>query len=178
MVAGHSVGELTAAAVAGASRRDAVALAARRGADMAAACATTPTGMSAVLGGDPEVSSPPSRPPVWYPANQNGAGQIVAAGELDKFAALAAEPARRRTGTSARVAGAFHTHFMAPAEQALADFMAGLDVHDPAATLLSNADGRPSPSGADLVARLVRQMTLPVRWDLCLTWPTSASPPR
>jgi [acyl-carrier-protein] S-malonyltransferase len=169
VVAGHSVGELTAAAVSGAlTGREAVALAARRGAEMAAACALTPTGMSALLGGDPDEVAAGIEAAGLVPANRNGAGQIVAAGAMDQLAALAdAPPAGARVRPLA-VAGAFHTQFMSPAEDALREFAKTLTVGDPRPILLSNADGSAVVTGADLIARLVRQVTLPVRWDLCL----------
>jgi [acyl-carrier-protein] S-malonyltransferase len=169
VVAGHSVGELTAAAVSGAlSPTEAVALAARRGAEMAAACALAPTGMSAVLGGDPADVVAALEAAGLTAANRNGAGQIVAAGALDALEKLAAEPPAGTRIRALAVAGAFHTHFMAPAADALAEYAAGLQVADPRPILLSNADGAAVVSGADLLARLVRQVTLPVRWDLCL----------
>jgi [acyl-carrier-protein] S-malonyltransferase len=169
VVAGHSVGELTAAAVSGAlTPTQAVALAARRGAEMAAACALAPTGMSALLGGDPDEVTAGIEAAGLTPANRNGAGQIVAAGSLDRLAALADTPPAGARVRPLAVAGAFHTHFMAPAETALAAYAATLDVADPRPILLSNADGAGVITGADLLARLVRQVTLPVRWDLCL----------
>ena len=169
VVAGHSVGELTGAAVSGAlTGREAVALAARRGAEMAAACALTPTGMSALLGGDPDEVAAGIESAGLVPANRNGAGQIVAAGALDKLAALAATPPAGVRVRPLAVAGAFHTHYMAPAETALAEFAATLRIADPRPILLSNADGAAVVTGAELIARLVRQVTLPVRWDLCL----------
>ena len=169
IVAGHSVGELTAAAVAGAlSAVEAVGFAARRGAEMAAACALTPTGMSAVLGGDPDDVVAGIEAAGLTPANRNGAGQIVAAGALDALEKLAAEPPAGARVRPLAVAGAFHTHYMAPAEQALESYARELRPSDPHPTLLSNADGSAVRSGAELIARLVRQVTLPVRWDLCL----------
>jgi [acyl-carrier-protein] S-malonyltransferase len=169
VVAGHSVGELTAAAVSGAlTDREAVALAARRGAEMAAACALTPTGMSALLGGDPDEVAAGIEAAGLVPANRNGAGQIVAAGALDNLAELAATPPAGARVRPLAVAGAFHTHYMAPAEAALAEFAATLRIADPRPILLSNADGAAVVTGAELIARLVRQVTLPVRWDLCL----------
>ena len=169
VVAGHSVGELTAAAVSGAlTPAAAVAFAGRRGAEMAAACALTPTGMAAVLGGDPDEVVAQIEEANLTPANRNGAGQIVAAGAIDALEKLAAEPP---TGTRVRplaVAGAFHTHFMAPAAEALDEYAAGLPIADPRPILLSNADGAGVVTGADLIDRLVRQVTLPVRWDLCM----------
>jgi [acyl-carrier-protein] S-malonyltransferase len=169
VVAGHSVGELTAAAVAGAlSPTAAVAFAARRGAAMAAACALAPTGMSALLGGDPDEVAAGIEAAGLTPANRNGAGQIVAAGALDALEKLAAEPPAGARVRPLAVAGAFHTHYMAPAEEALGGYAATLEVADPHPILLTNADGSGVGTGADLIARLVRQVTLPVRWDLCM----------
>ena len=170
-VAGHSVGELTAAAVAGAlSPLEAVAFAARRGAEMAAACALVPTGMSAVLGGgDPDEVAAAIERAGLTAANRNGAGQIVAAGALDALEAFAAAPPDGlRAVRPLAVAGAFHTHYMAPAEQALRGYAETVAITDPRPILLSNADGSSVSTGPELLERLVRQVTLPVRWDLCL----------
>lgn len=169
IVAGHSIGEVTGAAVAGAlTPAEAVAFAARRGREMAAACALTPTGMSAVLGGDPDAVTSAIEATGLTAANRNGAGQIVAAGALDALEKLAAEPPAGTRVRPLAVAGAFHTHFMTPAADALRDYAATLRVADPRPILLSNADGAAVDTGTDLLARLVRQVTLPVRWDLCL----------
>ncbi|HET6877458.1 MAG TPA: acyltransferase domain-containing protein [Jatrophihabitans sp.] len=169
VVAGHSVGELTAAAVAEAlSPLDAVAFAGRRGAAMAAACAATPTGMSAVLGGDPEQVVAGIEAAGLTAANRNGAGQIVAAGALDALEKLAAEPPAGARVRPLAVAGAFHTHYMGEAEQALRDYAGNLTAADPRPILLSNADGAAVGTGPELLERLIRQVTLPVRWDLCL----------
>ena len=168
VVAGHSVGELTAAAVAGSLSADsAVALAARRGAEMAAACALAPTGMAALLGGDPEGVISGIEALGLTPANRNGAGQVVAAGALEAIGALAASPPGGARVRPLAVAGAFHTSYMAPAEQALAAFAADLTVSDPMQLLLSNADGTSVAAGSDVIGRLVAQVTRPVRWDLC-----------
>jgi [acyl-carrier-protein] S-malonyltransferase len=169
VVAGHSVGELTAASVAGAlSPADAIAFAARRGGEMAAACAVTPTGMSALLGGDPDEVVAVIEAVGLTPANRNGAGQIVAAGAVDALEKLAAEPPAGARVRPLPVAGAFHTHYMAPAEHALRDYAADLEPSAPRPILLSNADGAAVTSGRELINRLVAQVTLPVRWDLCL----------
>jgi [acyl-carrier-protein] S-malonyltransferase len=169
VVAGHSVGELTGAAVSGAlSPVEAVGLAARRGAEMAAACALAPTGMSAVLGGNADEVVAAIEAAGLTAANRNGAGQIVAAGALDALEKLAAEPPVGARVRPLAVAGAFHTHYMAPAAEALAEYTAGLQVADPRPILLSNADGAAVITGDDLIQRLVQQVTLPVRWDLCL----------
>jgi [acyl-carrier-protein] S-malonyltransferase len=168
VAAGHSIGEVTAAYLAGSlSAHDAVALAARRGAEMAAACAVTPTGMSAVLGGDADDVVAAIEAAGLTPANRNAAGQIVAAGELTALASFAANPPAGARVRALAVAGAFHTRYMAPAEAALRTYAATLDVADPRPILLSNADGSSVTTGAELMSRLVAQVTRPVRWDLC-----------
>jgi [acyl-carrier-protein] S-malonyltransferase len=169
LVAGHSVGELGAAALAGVVPAEAaITLAGVRGREMAAACALEPTGMSAVLGGEPDEVLAAIERFGLFPANRNGAGQIVAAGALDALAKLSAEPPARARIISLKVAGAFHTPFMAPAEHALAAVAAGVTVTDPARIILSNLDGSAVIHGREMLQRLVRQITAPVRWDLCM----------
>jgi [acyl-carrier-protein] S-malonyltransferase len=168
-VAGHSVGELAAAAVAGVLTADeAVAFAAVRGREMAAACALQATGMSAVLGGDADEVTAILIRLGLDAANRNGAGQVVAAGPSDALAALAQDKPDRARVLPLRVAGAFHTRFMAPAEQALAEYAALLTAKDPARPLLSNADGDVVGEGAEMLRRLVAQVTKPIRWDSCM----------
>ncbi|MEV0899273.1 ACP S-malonyltransferase [Actinoplanes sp. NPDC049802] len=168
-VAGHSVGELGAAVLAGVlSPEDAVTLAGIRGREMAAACALEPTGMSAVLGGDPDEVVAAIEKHGLHPANRNGAGQIVAAGALAALAGFAAEPPARARVIALPVAGAFHTPYMAPAESALAAAADKVITQNPVRTLLSNADGTAVTDGAEIIQRLVRQVTAPVRWDLCM----------
>jgi [acyl-carrier-protein] S-malonyltransferase len=167
--AGHSVGELTAGALAGLlSADDAMRLVRVRGSAMAAAAAMTPTGMTAVLGGDEQEVLASIEAHGLTPANVNGAGQIVAAGPLPELAAFAADPPARARLTPLRVAGAFHTSHMAPAVVALRDAAAEISVSNPAITVLSNADGAPVRSGADWLARIVNQVSAPVRWDKCM----------
>ncbi|MFR9753163.1 ACP S-malonyltransferase [Nocardia sp. 004] len=167
-VAGHSVGELAAAAIAGViSADDAVALAAIRGAEMAKACASAPTGMSAVLGGDEAVVLERLAELDLVPANRNAVGQIVAAGRLDALAELAANPPEKARVRALPVAGAFHTAFMAPAQDAVTEAMTKITPGEPIRTLLSNADGKPVVSGRDAMDKLAAQVTRPVRWDLC-----------
>ncbi|MEU5843208.1 ACP S-malonyltransferase [Rhodococcus sp. NPDC047139] len=171
IVAGHSVGELAAAAVAGViSADDAVALAAIRGAEMARACALEPTGMSAVLGGAEDEVLARLAELDLTPANMNAAGQIVAAGRVTALKELAANPPEKARVRSLPVAGAFHTRFMAPAQDAVAAAAAKITPADPNRTLLSNFDGKPVTSGADALERLAAQVTRPVRWDLCTTY--------
>ncbi|GAA2690093.1 ACP S-malonyltransferase [Actinoplanes palleronii] len=169
VIAGHSVGELGAAAAAGVlTAEDAITLAGVRGREMAAACALEPTGMSAVLGGDPDEVVAVIEKHGLYAANRNGAGQIVAAGALGALAEFAAAPPAKARVIALAVAGAFHTPFMAPAETALASVAERVAVTDPARILLSNLDGTAVTDGRAMVGRLVRQVTAPVRWDLCM----------
>jgi [acyl-carrier-protein] S-malonyltransferase len=168
VTAGHSVGELVAAALAGVfSAEAAVALARVRGAEMAAACALAPTGMSAVLGGDPDAVLAGIEALGLTPANVNGAGQVVAAGAIAALEKLAADPPGGGKVRALTVAGAFHTEYMEPAQQNFGAVAAGVPVADPELLLLSNADGTSVGAGAEVVNRLVRQLTRPVRWDLC-----------
>ncbi|MBF6134940.1 ACP S-malonyltransferase [Nocardia otitidiscaviarum] len=168
IVAGHSVGELAAAAVAGViSADDAVALAAIRGAEMAKACALEPTGMSAVLGGDEAAVLARLDELDLVPANRNAVGQIVAAGRLDALAELAANPPEKARIRALPVAGAFHTAFMAPAQDAVTKAISTITPGEPTRVLLSNFDGKPVASGQDAIDKLAAQVTRPVRWDLC-----------
>ncbi|MFF4831541.1 ACP S-malonyltransferase [Streptomyces sp. NPDC001315] len=169
-VAGHSVGEITAAAFAGVlNDAAALALVRKRGLAMAEAAAITETGMSALLGGDPEVTVPHLEKLGLTPANVNGAGQIVAAGTLEQLAALEADkPEGVRRVVALTVAGAFHTHHMAPAVEKLAEAAKELTPTDPKFTYVSNKDGQTVATGDEVVARLVGQVANPVRWDLCM----------
>ncbi|MEQ4302250.1 acyltransferase domain-containing protein [Plantactinospora sp. B6F1] len=167
--AGHSVGELAAAALAGVlTPETAVTLAGVRGREMAAACALEPTGMSAVMGGDGDEVLAALAAHDLHPANFNGAGQLVVAGAVDRLAKLAADPPAGTKVIGLKVAGAFHTPYMAPAERALAGVAAGITPNDPARILLSNADGAAVSHGPEMLHRLVRQVTAPVRWDRCV----------
>ena len=169
VITGHSVGELTAAALAGVlSVEAAIALTAVRGRAMAAACAQTPTGMSAVLGGDPDEVLAVLEKHGLTPANMNGAGQVVAAGPLAGLEALKAEPPTKARVMPLSVAGAFHTEYMASARAELEALVGGLRPADPSRLLLSNADGAAVADGAEALARLVSQVTSPVRFDACL----------
>ena len=165
-VAGHSVGEITAAALAGVvSEIDALRLVRVRGIEMAKAAAVSPSGMSAILGGDRDVVLAAITQAGLVAANDNGGGQIVAAGDLTALASLAPEGARVR---ALQVAGAFHTHFMAPAVAAFGDFAAAITTSDPLVGVLSNRDGEILNSGREIIDRIVSQVANPVRWDLCM----------
>lgn len=166
-VAGHSVGEITAAAIAGVlSEEDALAFVRTRALAMANAAAATPTGMSAVIGGSQDAVVEHIRGFGLEPANYNGGGQIVVAGELDALAKLGEQPLRGTRVVPLKVAGAFHTRFMAPARDTLRDAASAFSPADPAITLWTNHDGSVVTSGQRFLELLVGQVASPVRWDL------------
>ncbi len=165
-VAGHSVGEITAAAAAGIlSETDAVTFVRERGTAMAAAAALTPTGMSAVLGGDEAELLARLAELGLEPANFNGGGQIVVAGALDALEALKENPVAGTRVIPLQVAGAFHTRYMQPAVEHLRGVAAGLTVNDPTLALWTNRDGSAVTFGAAFLDLLVGQVSSPVRWD-------------
>ena len=168
-VAGHSVGELTAAGLAGVlSYDDTMRLVGERGRAMAEAAAATPTSMTAVIGGQPDDVLTAIERAGLTPANNNGSGQIVAAGTLEQLAALAADPPARARLIPLSVAGAFHTVHMQPAVERLATLAATITPRAPQIPLLSNADGAQVSDGTEVLHRLVAQVANPVRWDLCM----------
>ena len=169
VLAGHSVGEITAAALAGVlSPEDAMRFVSVRAQGMARAAAVAPTGMSAVLGGDPQEVLDAISAAGAEPANVNGGGQVVAAGTLEQLQALADNPPAKARIVPLKVAGAFHTQHMAPAVAALSELRPSLGVSDPQVPLLSNFDGQEVASGAGAVESLIEQVSRPVRWDLCM----------
>lgn len=169
VVAGHSVGEITASAVAGAlSEADAITFVRERARAMARAAARTETGMSAVLGGDPAEVLAAIEAAGLTPANANGGGQVVAAGTLPQLQALADNPPAKARIIPLKVAGAFHTVHMEPAIEALEALRPQLAPASPVLTLLSNFDGEPVPGGEENLDSLIAQVSRPVRWDLCM----------
>ena len=167
--AGHSVGEITAAAAAGViSAEQAMVFVRERGRLMAEASAVTPTGMSAIVGGDNDDVARVLDKHGLVAANNNGGGQVVAAGTLEQLAALSADPPAKARVIPLRVAGAFHTGHMAPAVEKLGAMARAMSTHDPRSRLVSNRDGTVVHSGREVLRRLVSQVSNPVRWDLCM----------
>lgn len=166
---GHSVGELAAAAAAGVlGVEQAMVFVRERGKGMAAASAVTPTGMSAVMGGDPQEVVDTLERHGLTPANMNGAGQVVAAGTMEQLAALSAEPPAKTKVIPLSVAGAFHTHHMEPAIETLAGYARAIRTTPAHTCLVSNRDGEIVTDGDEVLTRLVAQVGRPVRWDLCM----------
>ena len=166
---GHSVGELAAAAISGAiSDEDALRLVRARGLEMAKAAALSPAGMSAVLGGDREIVLNKLKELALVAANDNGGGQIVAAGDLAALAALSENPPEGARVRALAVAGAFHTPFMAPAVEPLRTLAATISTAPTTISVISNKDGEVVTDGAQVLTRIVNQIANPVRWDLCM----------
>ncbi|MGA8789444.1 MAG: ACP S-malonyltransferase [Paenarthrobacter sp.] len=169
ILAGHSVGEITASALAGVlTETEAMTFVRERANSMAAAAAVTPTGMSAVVGGDPAEVLAAIEASGATPANVNGAGQTVAAGTFDQLKALAENPPAKARVIPLKVAGAFHTSHMAPAVSALESLKPSLSPQNPAVPLLSNYDGKEVIAGSAAVDSLIAQVSRPVRWDKCM----------
>jgi [acyl-carrier-protein] S-malonyltransferase len=168
-VAGHSVGELTAAAGARAiTGEQAMVLVRERGRAMAAAAAVTPTSMTAVLGGDREEVLAKLAEHGLTAANDNGPGQIVAAGTVQQLADFADDAPAKARLMPLSVAGAFHTEHMAPAVDVLSRLARSVSTHDARIPIISNRDGQVVHDGVDVLRRIVSQVRTPVRWDLCM----------
>ncbi|MGA9749359.1 MAG: acyltransferase domain-containing protein [Nocardioides sp.] len=168
-VAGHSVGELAAAAGARAiTAEQAMVLVRERGRAMATAAAQTPTSMTAVLGGDRDEVLAKLEQHGLTAANDNGPGQIVAAGTVEELAAFADDAPAKARLVPLSVAGAFHTRHMAPAVDVLGRLARSVSTHDARTPIISNRDGRIVHDGVDVLKRIVTQVSTPVRWDLCM----------
>ncbi len=168
-VAGHSVGELAAAAGARAiTAEQAMVLVRERGKAMAEAAATAATGMTAVLGGDPDEVLAAVEAQGLVAANSNGPGQIVAAGTMEQLQQFADHPPAKARLVPLSVAGAFHTEHMAPAVGHLATLARSVSTHDARTPWISNRDGQVVQDGQEIIKRIVGQIAQPVRWDLCL----------
>jgi [acyl-carrier-protein] S-malonyltransferase len=170
VVAGHSVGEITAACLATIiSESDAMKIVNARGDEMAKAAAITPAGMSAVLGGERDAVVSAINAAGLVAANENGGGQIVAAGSLEGLEKLAANSPEGSRVRGLAVAGAFHTSYMQPAVEPLRTLVTSMHVHDPIVTIISNKEGAQVSSGREFMDRIVAQIANPVRWDLCMS---------
>lgn len=167
-VAGHSLGELAALAIAGVYSPEAgLELVVERSKLMATAASTHPGAMAAVLGMDRSTISVALErlDDVWV-ANDNSAGQVVISGSTvgvdAASAALTAAGARRVVPLA--VSGAFHSPMMASAGEAFADLLIGAEFEDARIPVYQNTDPTPETKGDVIRERLIRQITSPVRW--------------
>jgi len=169
LVAGHSVGEIAAASLAQVlSADDAFKLVSARGREMAKTAHDSHTGMSAVLGGERDAVVAHLASLGLTPANENGGGQIVAAGSMSALASLAENPPAGARVRALQVSGAFHTSVMQPAVEAVRAVAESLDLHDAQLKILSNKDGAVLTDKNEIMSRIVGQIAGPVRWDLCM----------
>lgn len=167
VVAGHSLGEVTAAVASGAlSIRDGAAFVDVRGAAMGEACAVNPGTMAAVVKLDPDaVSALVEGVEGLVVANDNAPGQVVVAGPPQAVEQV--RDAAREAGGRALpldVEGAFHSPAMAPAVQRTAQALDGLVLHDPQVPLVSGTTASPLERGLDIAQALVAGILSPVRW--------------
>jgi len=169
-VAGHSVGEVAAASIAGVlSETDALKLVDTRAKAMAKAAASgEATSMAAILGGETATVIARLSELGLSAANYNGAGQIVAAGSKAGIEKLATDGLEGSKVIPLSVAGAFHTSHMQPAVGELEQFVSSLTVSDPKMSLWSNQNGQLLSSGQEFLNLLVGQIANSVRWDLCM----------
>jgi [acyl-carrier-protein] S-malonyltransferase len=168
-ISGHSVGEITAAVGAGIfDAQTAIGFVNTRGKAMAKAAALEPTSMAAIIGGEQSEIEIKLTALDLEPANYNGAGQIVAAGQAQKITDLQADPPAGSRVIPLQVAGAFHTRFMQPAVQVLDDYSKGITAMDPELTIWSNQSGQVVSSGDEFIQLMVSQISSPVRWDYCM----------
>lgn len=165
-VAGHSVGEFTAAAIAGVlSDAQALVMVSTRAIAMAKAAAEVPSSMAAVLGGEAVDINAKLEALSLLSANYNGAGQVVVAGPKAAILQLVANPPEKARVIELKVAGAFHTPFMESARLELAELRATLRGQPPQLSLYSNQAGQLVDDGEKFLDLLVSQVTNPVRWD-------------
>jgi [acyl-carrier-protein] S-malonyltransferase len=174
-VAGHSLGEYTAAAVAGAlGREDGVRVVSERGRLMSEIQSVTPGAMAAVIGLEADAVSAlceqASQAGTVAPANLNSPVQIVVSGEeagVDRLVELATEAGAKRA-LRLQVGAAFHSELMKPVQSALDEVMQGLAWNDAEVPLAANASGELVSTGDDVRRALVAQIASPVRWVDCV----------
>ncbi len=165
-IAGHSVGEIAAANIAGVLDTEAaLRFVKARGEQMANAASLEASSMAAVVGGEPEVVVDHLESMGLFAANYNGKGQIVAAGSAAKIQELVANPPAGTRVVGLAVAGAFHTSFMETAKVELASLAGSINTSNPEMLIWSNSDGSRVDSGERFLELLIDQVSKPVRWD-------------
>jgi [acyl-carrier-protein] S-malonyltransferase len=166
--AGLSLGEFTALTAAGAlDFRDGLRLVRQRGRFMQEACEATRGGMAAVIGLDEVATREVCAEAGVVLANLNCPGQLVISGETERIA-RAVELAKAKGAKRALplpVAGAYHSPLMACARPKLQAELAKVELSAPTVTVISNVTARPHGNPGDINARLVEQVTSPVRWE-------------
>ncbi len=169
MVAGHSLGEFSALAAAGAiSFEDALRLVAIRAREMQKCCEKVPGGMAAVIGMDNAAVEKLclDTPGIVVPANYNCDGQVVISGEKEAIAAAcgAAKAAGAKRALPLAVGGAFHSPLMEPARLELGKAIEATKIQEPCCPVYQNVTARPETDPEAIKANLLAQLTSPVRW--------------
>jgi [acyl-carrier-protein] S-malonyltransferase len=173
--AGHSVGEITSAYVAGIfDDQTALKFVQKRGNEMAQASSLAESSMAAVVGGEQESVLADLAARGLSAANYNGTGQIVAAGSKEKVVDMVANPPAGTRVIQLQVAGAFHTEFMESARAPLAEYSQSVQVKDPDILIWTNKDGSSVAEGSKFLDLLVNQVSNPVRWDKTMDSMTNA----
>jgi [acyl-carrier-protein] S-malonyltransferase len=173
--AGHSVGEITSAFVAGVfDDETALRFVQTRGNQMASASSLAESSMAAVIGGEQETVLTELEARGLFAANYNGTGQIVAAGSSTLVSELVANPPSGTRVIQLQVAGAFHTAFMESARGPLAEYATTVKTENPKMVIWTNKDGSKVESGAAFLDLLVNQVSNPVRWDMTMDSMTTA----
>ena len=165
-VAGHSVGEIAAAKIAGVLDTEAALnLVKTRGEQMAQAASLEESSMAAVVGGEQDSVLEHLSKLGLFAANYNGKGQIVAAGSSSKISELIETPPAGSRVVGLAVAGAFHTSFMETAKVTLTSLASSIRCENPKLLIWSNSDGSRVDSGDKFLELLINQVSKPVRWD-------------
>lgn len=169
MVAGHSLGELSALTAAGAlSFEDGLKLVSARARAMQKACELKPSTMAAIIALPDEKVEEICEgvDGVVVAANYNCPGQIVISGEIEAVNAAceSAKAAGAKRALPLKVGGAFHSPLMEPARAELAEAIAATEFHTPVCPVYQNVDAAPHTDPAEIKANLIAQLTAPVRW--------------
>ena len=170
MVAGHSLGELSALTAAGVlTFADGLQLASIRATAMQRACELAPSTMAAVLGLSDAIIEQVCEgitDEIVVPANYNCPGQVVISGSVAgiQVAEERLKAAGAKRVVQLAVSGAFHSPFMAPARAEFASAVAQMPFREPRCLVYQNVDARPTTDPTRLKANLVAQLTSPVRW--------------
>jgi len=180
-VAGHSLGEYSALAAAGAlTLADAARLLRLRGRAMQAAVPVGVGAMAALLGLDFDaavaVAAEAAQGEVCQAANDNGGGQVVVSGNkaaVERAVAIAKDKGAKRA-MLLPVSAPFHCALMQPAADAMAEALARVAVKPPAVALVANVLARPVTMPPEIVTSLVRQVTGTVRWRECVAFMAGA----
>ena len=169
MVAGHSLGELSALTAAGAlSFEDGLRLVSARAEAMQKACEIKPSTMAAVIAlADDKVEEVCAGiDGVVVAANYNCPGQVVISGEVESVqaACVALKEAGAKRALPLNVSGAFHSPMMEPARAELQKAIEATEFHTPRCAVYQNVDAQPHTDPVEIKQNLIAQLTSPVRW--------------